>query len=146
MAILISPGDRLFLDTSYVVALAAPNDELHEQAMQVRDVVRRNRVKLVTTTAVLMEIGNALSHPRFRTGVVRLLTSFAQDRRVTIVPLDDELYEESLDLFSSRVDQHWGLIDCASFVVMKDHGLLKALTADHHFEQAGFEILLKHAD
>jgi len=27
-------------------------------------------------------------------------------------------------------------------VVMERHGLTEALTADHHFEQAGFKVLL----
>jgi len=34
------------------------------------------------------------------------------------------------------------MTDCISFVVMKEMGLSEALTADHHFEQAGFTILL----
>ena len=34
------------------------------------------------------------------------------------------------------------LTDCISFVVMLEHGLSEALTADHHFEQAGFKALL----
>ncbi len=33
--------------------------------------------------------------------------------------------------------------DCISFVVMQQYGLTEALTADHHFEQAGFTVLLK---
>jgi predicted nucleic acid-binding protein len=37
----------------------------------------------------------------------------------------------------------WGLIDCVSFVVMKELGIIDALSADKHFEQAGFNILIK---
>jgi hypothetical protein len=35
------------------------------------------------------------------------------------------------------------MTDCISFVVMNEAGLTEALTADHHFEQAGFTILMK---
>jgi hypothetical protein len=35
------------------------------------------------------------------------------------------------------------LTDCTSFLVMEDRGIADALTADHHFEQAGFNVLLK---
>lgn len=37
----------------------------------------------------------------------------------------------------------WSLTDCISFEVMGEFGLTEALTADHHFEQAGFRALLK---
>jgi predicted nucleic acid-binding protein len=29
------------------------------------------------------------------------------------------------------------------FVIMEDHGVRSALTTDHHFEEAGFEVLLR---
>ena len=35
------------------------------------------------------------------------------------------------------------LTDCISFVVMEERGLSEALTSDHHFEQAGFSVLLQ---
>ncbi len=30
-----------------------------------------------------------------------------------------------------------------AFVIMQDHDLRDALTGDHHFEQAGFNVLMK---
>jgi predicted nucleic acid-binding protein len=36
--------------------------------------------------------------------------------------------------------------DCISFQVMTEHGLSEALTADHHFEQAGFNARMRPAD
>ena len=41
------------------------------------------------------------------------------------------------------VDKEWGLIDCVSFVVMEYRGITEALTSDAHFEQAGFQALLR---
>jgi len=51
--------------------------------------------------------------------------------------------DRGLALYISRPDKDWSLTDCISFVVMKERGLTGALTADHHFEQAGFVALLK---
>jgi predicted nucleic acid-binding protein len=36
------------------------------------------------------------------------------------------------------------LTDCISFSAMAHAGAIDALTADHHFEQAGFTALLRH--
>jgi hypothetical protein len=34
-------------------------------------------------------------------------------------------------------------LDCVSFAEMRRRGITEALTRDHHFEQAGFERLLR---
>jgi len=46
-------------------------------------------------------------------------------------------------LYCRREDKNWSLTDCMSFVVMEDEDIEDVLTADHHFEQAGFVALLK---
>ena len=53
-----------------------------------------------------------------------------------------ELYAEGWQLYSNRLDKDWGMIDCISFVIMQERNLTEALTSDHHFEQAGFKVLL----
>jgi predicted nucleic acid-binding protein len=52
------------------------------------------------------------------------------------------LLRRSLDLYLARADKQWGLVDCASFIVMADEQIDEALTNDHHFDQAGFRTLL----
>ena len=53
------------------------------------------------------------------------------------------IYDQGFALFSARLDKEWSMTDCISFAVMQREGLNEALTADHHFEQAGFVALLK---
>lgn len=52
---------------------------------------------------------------------------------------------QALTLYQSRSDKTWGLTDCISFVVMQQHNLTDALTADRHFIQAGFRALMLDA-
>jgi uncharacterized protein len=46
--------------------------------------------------------------------------------------------------FTSRIqDKAWGLVDCISFIVMREAGVNQALTFDQHFVQAGFQALMR---
>jgi hypothetical protein len=65
------------------------------------------------------------------------------DPNVEILPLSEELYARALQLYNTRSDKEWGLVDCVSFIVMLDRGIQDALTSDKHFLQAGFRALLR---
>ena len=133
---------KLFLDTSYAVALSARTDENHERAVELAEQLEASNTYFVTTRAILLEIGNALSKLRYRAAAVRLLAALENDPKVEIVPASDELYQRAFELYRERFDKEWGLIDCMSFIVMTDQGLSDALTADNHLRQAGFRVLL----
>jgi len=129
-----------FLDTGYLVALVSERDELHDRALRLSAGLRR---ALVTTEAVLLEVGNSLSRPPLRALAISLLARLRANPNVEIVPLSPELFARAVELYAARPDKEWGLIDCVSFVVMQDKGIHEALAADHHFEQAGFRALLR---
>src|SRR5262245_38611219 len=60
-----------------------------------------------------------------------------------IVPASAALFAKGLHLHEQRPDKEWSLTDCIWFVVLSDRGISRALTHDHHYEQAGFEALLR---
>ncbi len=134
---------EVFLDTSFAIALSAVTDQNHPRAVQIAEQLELSNTRLVTTQAILLEIGNSLSKRRYRLAAIALLDSLVSDSNVDIVSLTDELYGAALDLFKSRNDKEWGLVDCLSFIVMQNRGITEALTADDHFNQAGFKALLK---
>ena len=135
--------NEVFLDTAYAIALSVTSDEHHERAVELAQQLEIRQTRLITTRAVLLEIGNALSRQRYRPAAIELLAALEHDPQVERVPLTNELYRQAFELFHSRPDKEWGLIDCASFVVMQQRGLTDALTTDEHFEQAGFRALLR---
>lgn len=134
---------KVFLDTSYVIALSSLGDRFHESALHLANELESSQVELVTSYAILLEIGNALSKRRFRPAALALLRALRADPKVRIANFSIELFDEALKLFSLRADKDWGLIDCMSFVIMSKEGITQALTTDDHFRQAGFEPLMK---
>jgi uncharacterized protein len=98
---------------------------------------------LITTHAVLLEVGNSLSKQRYRQHAGQLLRFLTTDPTVEVVSVGPERFDRGLQLFESRRDKEWGLVDCISFTVMSDRGLTESLTSDEHFEQAGFVALLR---
>ena len=138
------PADAFFLDSSYVIALAQATDAHHREAVELAVSVERQKIELVTTRAVLLEVGSARSKARIRRDAVRLIDSLQSSTRVEIVPLTEEIVARGWNLFRERTDKDWSWTDCISFVVMGERGLTEALTSDQHFGQAGFSALLRH--
>jgi len=133
---------EVFLDAAYAIALSVPKDSYHQRAVLLADELEASKTRLVTTRAVILEIGNALSKQRYRHAAVELLHSLEADPTVTIVPLSEDLYAQAFRLYRERPDKEWRLTDCISFITMQDRKITEALTTDEHFQQAGFGALL----
>ena len=73
---------------------------------------------------------------------MEMLGALRDDSETEIVPASPALFDTGVNLYGSRTDKQWSLTDCLSFAVMKAYSLTDALTCDHHFEQAGYTILL----
>lgn len=64
--ILVQVAPELFLDASYAIALSSATDRHHQRAVELSSQVEADNSDLVTTRAVTLEIGNALSGLRYR--------------------------------------------------------------------------------
>lgn len=126
-----------------MIALAVLADQLHAKAAELAREIKVQHALLVTTRAVLLKLGNSLSKQQHRAVGARLLQQLKTVTAVTIESLTEARYAQALALFAARADKEWGLVDCLSFEVMRDQQITKALTADEHFEQAGFVALLR---
>src|ERR1700722_17793096 len=130
----------IFADTSYFVAICGPNDSFHQPAVKLSASLIAG---IVTTEYVIVETGGLLLRPEDRPAYVNLVRDLQSDPALEIVPASKTVFQSGFDLFARRTDKNWSLVDCISFVVMKQRRLNEALTTDHHFEQAGFRALLR---
>jgi len=129
-----------FADTGYYIALLAPQDLGHDAAMAF---AVDSEIAAITTDYVLLELAAYFARPPWRSNLVALVDRLREAERLTIIRDNPLLFDRAFALYRERADKAWSLVDCTSFVVMQDQGLVDALTPDHHFEQAGFRALLK---
>jgi len=131
--------DAVFADTSYYIALVNPRDAHHAIAEEIT--VDMSRL-VVTTSAVLTEFANFMSHGSNRLLAAEMIQQLRSDPDITVEHVDRELFDAGYDLYCSRHDKSWSLTDCIAFVVMERRGIVDALTADNDFRQAGFNALM----
>jgi hypothetical protein len=59
------------------------------------------------------------------------------------MPQTSRDFRDAAQRYAERSDHQWSITDCASFITMDREGIREALTHDRHFQQAGFEALLR---
>lgn len=133
---------KLFIDTSFFIALLNNSDNDHNRAIQLQTQLTLQKTEKITSEYVLLELADGLSRLRFRHLVTKLIDLIYQDKSFMVIPTTSKYFKTSYHLFKNRQDKEWGLTDCTSFTIMQELKLDSALTADHHFVQAGFRALL----
>ncbi len=132
--------NKMLVDTSGFFSLYDEADAFHEQAVSYYDAVA-NRL---TTNYVLAEY-TALAHIRGvpRREIIRFSNLILDDESVEIIWVDENLHRQAVALLRERTDKNYSLCDAASFVVMRERGIVESLTTDKHFRQEGFVRLLE---
>jgi uncharacterized protein len=133
----------VFADTSYWLALLISKDDLHRKARVLSESLRNARI--ITSEMVLAELLNDCSQrgAALRRTAVLMIRDLQRKVEILIVPQTSIQFQEALALYGQRDDKRWSLTDCASFQIMRRDRVTQALTYDHHFEQAGFQALLR---
>jgi len=132
----------VFVDTSCWISLVNTSDSFHDSATRSYNSKYIEGCLFVTHQGIMLEVGNGLSAIRLRSSALGLKRKLEKSERVEILEIDHALYEAGWKLFAERSDKEWGIVDCISFELMKRLNIGEALTADRHFEQAGFTKLL----
>jgi predicted nucleic acid-binding protein len=121
------------------VALINQRDEHHVEATAIspRFVGR----PLLTTDAVLVEIGNALAR-NFKVQAAAVIEFFQRAANIDVITTTPAVFSAAFSLYQTHSDKSWGMTDCISFVAMRQAAIQDVLTHDRHFTQAGFNTLL----
>lgn len=129
----------MLLDTSGLVCCFDADERRHAQAVQFYDAASLR----LTHNYVLAEfVALAEARRLSREKSLAFATDVLRDPQIEAVWVDQTIHDEAMHLLDSHIDKRYSLCDAVSFVLMRQRGLIDALTTDHHFEQAGFHRLL----
>ena len=131
----------MFVDTAAWIAAADTADASGSAVRKARDQWLSEGGVLTTTDYVIDE---TLTTIRFRLGLDAAEAWWLQidgSARLRIESIDEARRERALSLFFRYRDKRFSFTDCCSFVLMRELRIRRALTLDHHFRQAGFEVV-----
>ena len=134
---------RIFADNVYWVARSNPRDQWAGAA---KEATRRlGNAIIVTTDEILTEFLDTMSGygERIREAAVNTVVDLMNRPNIVVVPQSRKTFIAGLEFYHDRPDKAYSLVDCISMVTMKKEGITEVLTADHHFSQEGFNVLLK---
>jgi uncharacterized protein len=140
-----SLGSPVFVDASGWIAGANHRDAHHGAARPILDACFAQDIRVITTTWTAYEAMSLLKSRIGIDGAAELWALLTNPEAVELIRVTDEIEAAALDLFFRYRDKTWGVVDCASLVVMERTGCRQALAYDRHFVEAtrqrGFQTL-----
>jgi predicted nucleic acid-binding protein len=130
-----------FADSSGFIAAFDPRDAAHAEVAAAWRQIAKARERLITTQLVLAE---TVTYLRRRGGWEqsrRAGAAILDSPLIEVIALDAEQLAASWREFVRLPDPKLSLCDAASFIVMRDRHVQRALTLDRHFRDAGFELV-----
>ena len=145
--------EKVFVDTSFLIAYAHNKDLDHKLARQVFKQIA-SKAELITSYVVLTEYFNGLTKfyeqdkssqtLKFKKQKqINMIKAIIKESNFMVVEQTKQMFSKDLSLYEKRLDSKYSLTDCSSMLIMKDMSITYILTSDHDFEAEGFNILLK---
>lgn len=130
-------GNKVFVDTNFIVALFSPEDSLHQQAEKLSKSLSKYTVYL--SNYIFAEAVTVLSQ---RAGKEKALIAgkylLNKENFYTVI-VDEELHGSSWEIFNSVPKKNTSFVDCSTIAVMRAEGISKLLI----FDQEDFKPLLQ---
>jgi predicted nucleic acid-binding protein len=130
---------RVFVDTSALYALLDASDQYHPNAVEILRILAQQAAEMITTNYVIVE---TIALVQNRLGM-QAVNDFIQHIKplLEIVWVTENIHQAAEAILLSRQQRRLSLVDCVSFVVMRELGISTAFANDQHFSSEGFSLL-----
>jgi len=133
-------SEIIFMDTGAWFAFYDKKDSAH---LRVKNVVTSRSDEIVTSNYVLDELVTLF---KARHITVNQFRDFVEDlwneEICGLLRVTETIDREAWDMIKKYHDQEFSFTDCTSFVLMKRHQIKKVCALDHHFQIAGFQVIV----
>lgn len=129
----------IFVDTAALLAVLNSADIFHAAAKEAWQALLTAETPLVTSNYILTETIAVLQH-RFGAEAVRLLQTDILPI-IEVYWIDEAVHQQGLSALLAANRRQLSLVDCTSFVIMRQMGLDTVFTFDPHFREQGFMVV-----
>ena len=125
----------IFLDTSAIYAMADTRDANHNRALFLFNDALAAGETLLMHNYVVVEAAALLQR---RLGMTSALQFLSETTAFQVHWISGVDHLQAVSILEERARRGLSLVDCTSFVVMRQYGVAEALAFDTDFEQEGF--------
>jgi predicted nucleic acid-binding protein len=108
---------KVFLDTSYILALELANDQNHLLAKNHWQQTIKSLPKIITTSYIFDEIVTYFNSRNYHAKAVQVGNSLLQSAFVEMIQVDEQLFNAGWSYFQKHQDKQYSLTDCISFII-----------------------------
>ena len=124
-------AESIFLDANFLIAIHKTNDQLHQNAMNLANIIDKNNLEMVTSNYVILEVLTVLSQRISKSVAIKasnLLLS--KDSPITQIHINSDLDNQTLELFKTIKNKNISYVDCSIIAVMKSENIKLLATFD----------------
>lgn len=132
----------IFIDTSAFYAMEVQVDINHEDALKVKTDIAKNRYGTPITSNYI--INETLTLLRFKAGhqeAVAFKDKIDGSKSIKIIRIEESTDNSAWNIFKKHQDKELSIVDCTSFVIMKELGIKTGFAFDQHFAQMKFKVV-----
>jgi len=134
-------NNRIFGDTSAILALANKKDQFYDQAAKkLKELLKTPDTTLLITTHILAETITRIQRKVSKEKAVVIGNLLIQNPRIEILTPSNTVIQKAWEIYQKYMDQDFSFVDCISFAVMQDMSIKKAFSFDKHFQIMKFEL------
>jgi len=125
--------NSIFADSNYFVALFNRADSFYKKAQSIGKYLKANRIRLIISNLVFLEVVTVLSMRGGRAAAYRAGRYFFEDEFVEICYVDEYLHKEAWRIFKQVPSKNISFVDCSVLAVMNAESIGELLSFDKDF-------------